>query len=161
MTADQKLRGRKLTAQQAVKLFQKFYDECSPEECLRAFGWSRPMPQVPPDWTVYEYSDGADVVGFGAIEIDLHGGDDTEAMLVLGVFPACRRRGHWRAIVASLVTRAKRMGADCASQIVYKENVEHYERVMKEAKGEESPWVYAGDVWFPAPGYGYFVHPIT
>ena len=165
-----KLRGRKLTAQSAVKLFARFYDECGPEECRRAFGWDRAQSQVRPNETTYEFSivqvepdpavpDKRVVVGFGTIELNTHNADDTEASLVLGVFPKHRRRGHWNSIMTWLVDRARKLGADSASQIVFKENEEHYNRVRAQAR-PEGPWIYAGDVWYPMPGYGYFVHPL-
>ena len=42
--------------------------------------------------------------------------------------------------------------------IVRKANAAHYNRTMREAHAEGSPWVYAGDVWYPEPAaHGIFV----
>lgn len=154
------LRSRQLTAQSAVKLFARFYRLCGAEECLNAFGWDDgPQGQLYPSETVYEFSVPGAVVGFGAIQLDAHRADDDEAMLTCGVFPKHRRQGYWRAIMAWLADRAKDLGADVASQIVFKANTEHYARVKRSAMTGGS-WIHAGDVWYPSPGYGYFVLPL-
>jgi GNAT superfamily N-acetyltransferase len=156
------LKARKLTPQQAVKLLATFYAECGPEEMGRAFAWDRPPQQLARDDTLYEFSvPGKGVVGFGKVQLDTRDASDTEAGLTIGVLPAHRRQGYWHAIVARLVKIAERLGADIATQIVYKENAEHCARVLREAEGASSPWFHAGTAWYPPPGYEYFVCPIT
>jgi hypothetical protein len=56
-----------------------------------------------------------------------------------------------------MIREAKQLGADQASIIVKKSNEAQYARTMREAFEEGSQWTYAGDVWYPSPGYGYFV----
>jgi hypothetical protein len=58
-----------------------------------------------------------------------------------------------------LVSRARQLGADFASRTVNKVNEDHYNRIMKLAHTTGSGWVYAGDIWWPMPGHGYFVYP--
>lgn len=151
--------GRKLTAQQAVKLFQKFWDSCGAEECGLAFGWDRPQQQLRRSETAYAFSSGDPLatVGFGTLEIDVNYADDNEAAFTCGVFPEHRRCGHWRAIVQWLTRRARRLGADSISQIIFLGNEKHHARVLHES--EAGPWIYAGKVWYPNP-YSYFVLPL-
>lgn len=164
------LTARKLTAQSAAKMFRRYFDACGADECRAAFGWDRPRV-VHPNEMIFEYSVDAmpdvpeprsdkfrAVVGFGLVEYDPRDYNDTEAMFVLGVFPEHRRRGYFTHIVDDLASRSRELGADTLSQIVFKDNDVHYKRVMKMA--ELGPWIYAGDVWYPAPGYAYFVLPL-
>jgi GNAT superfamily N-acetyltransferase len=168
------MKARKLTAQQAVKLLTEFYEQC-PEEMQKAFGWSHAPEQIGRNERVYEFRDRVEilvspsegeglteererVIGFGIIEMNTRDAADTEAFLSAGVFPAYRRKGYWHKITAWTVQKAKDLGADYASRVVMKENETHYKRSMREAHDEKSGWTYAGDHWYPAPGYGYFVY---
>lgn len=157
------MKARKLTAQQAVKLLTEFYGTGSPEDMEHSFNWNHAPEVVRANERVYEYSDEVDgvshVVGFGILEMNLKDATDTEAFLSCGVFPDHRRKGYWHKIMADLIERAQKLGADFCSRIVNKDNEEHFNRSMREAYTEGSGWVHAGDHWYPGAGHGYFVWP--
>jgi GNAT superfamily N-acetyltransferase len=164
------MKGRKLTAQRAVKLLAEFYETGTPEAMENSFGWSHAPDVLRQNERVYEYLDvweegnvvhNYTTVGFGILELNTRDARDTEAFLSCGVFPQFRRRGYWHKIMADLIQRSKALGADFCSRTVNKDNEEHYRRSMREAFEEGSGWVYAGDHWHPAPGYGYFVWPFS
>ena len=168
------MKMRRLTAQQAVKLLGEFYDTC-PDQMEAGFGWEHAPDQIGRNETIFEFRDKAAVpdpahpavpdvekevvVGFGILEMNLRDAADTEAFLSAGVFPPYRRRGYWHKIMDMMIDKAKALGADFAARVVMKENEEHYRRSMREAHSEGSGWIYAGDHWHPAPGYGYFIFP--
>lgn len=170
------MKTRKLTAQQAVKMLSEFYDTGTEVEMEHSFNWSHAPEVIKSNERVYEYRDevyilgdgpigeGSGhketvVVGFGILEINVHDASDNEAFLSCGVFPAHRRKGYWHKIMADLIEKADKLGADFASRIVNKDNEEHYNRSMREAYTEGSGWVHAGDHWYPGLGHGYFVWP--
>lgn len=163
------LKAKRLTAQQAAKLFEKFYEAHGPEVMARAYGWTAPDarslrsgekvwaftgPAPTPD-----YPNMTATIGWGICMLSSTDPDDTEATLVLGVFPEFQRRGYRAQIFDWLSAWAKSKGADYARMIVFKDNEAHYERTIAETK-KESPWTYAGDVWYPEPGYGIFVRDL-
>jgi len=176
------MKVRKLSAQNAVKLLGEFYETDTPEAMENSFAWSHAPEVLRANERIYEYSDmvqvgtepvaatatdsafekpimGWRVVGFGILEMNLRDARDTESFLSCGVFPAHRRRGYWHKIMADLIERSKKLGADFCSRTVNKENEEHYNRSMREAFSDDSGWIYAGDHIWPAPGHGYFVWP--
>lgn len=158
------MKAKRLSAQNAVKLLVEFYEQ-NPEEAEKAFGWTHEPEVLRANERVYAYSDmiggdtfadsGSKVIGFGILEMNTKDARDTEAFLSCGVFPAYRRKGYWHKIMADLIVRAKDLGADFCSRTVNKENEEHYRRSMREAYSD-SGWTHSGDIWDPAPGYGYF-----
>lgn len=161
------MKSRRLTAQQAVKLLAEFYATDSPEALENAFGWTHAPETLRRNDHVFAFEDQVTVdteaprtavVGFGILELNTRDAADTEAFLSVGVFPAYRRRGYWHKIMDFLLKRAEKLGADFASRTVNKENEEHYARSIREAYSEESGWIYAGDVWWPPSGHGYFVY---
>ncbi len=179
------MKARKLTAQLAIRLLERFYFAAGAEQCLASYSWDHP-PQQPPG-KVYEFSDDkippdradelrdailevetapqavapASVVGFGIINLNTKDAQDTEAVLWVGVFPGFRRLGYRVKIMDWLADRARQLGADTASFTVNKLNKEHYDRAMRESHSEGSKWVYAGDHFKPAPGYGYWFQNLT
>ena len=171
------MKMKRLTAQQAIRLIGEFCDTVGAMAVLLSFGWQRPPQNLRANEHVYAATDMIDkkktlaegerkgrdaptLVGFGIIELNTHDAEDDEAFLSCGVFPAYRHRGYWHAITAWMVERARELGADYATRFVFKENEEHYTRSMREAHEPGSPWVYAGDIWFPGPGYGKFMVPL-
>src|SRR5712691_5587332 len=166
------MKARKATAQQAIKILDQFCKECAEGEILKAFGWQHPPQQLRRSETPYVFSDQVapkegetgdpvlTVIGFGILGLNIRDAADDEAALSAGVFPPYRRRGYWHKIMEWMIERAKKLGADFCSRTVYKENEEHYNRSMREAHEEDANtrWIYAGDIFYPPPGYGYFVH---
>lgn len=162
------LTAKRLTAQQASKLFAAFYEAHGPEVMARAYGWSAPDARAlrPGEkvWAFYDpRAEGlvapGSAVGWGICMLSATDPDDTEATLVLGVFPEFQRRGYREQIFDWLSAWAKSKGADYARMIVFKDNEAHYARTIAETK-QDSPWTYAGDVWYPEPGYGIFVRDL-
>jgi len=155
------LTAKRLTAQQAAKLFAAFYDAHGADVMAKAYGWSAPDARaLRPGEKVWAFYDaiGAPVVGFGVCMLSSTDPDDTEATLILGVFPEFQRRGYRTAIFDWLSAWAKSKGADYARMIVFKDNDRHYARTIGESV--TGPWTYAGDVWYPEPGYGIFVRDL-
>jgi GNAT superfamily N-acetyltransferase len=166
------MKAKRLTAQQAIKLLAEFYETDTPERMGNAFGWDHAPETLKRSEHVFSFEDQvvtpkdgepgepiSAVVGFGILEMNTRDAADTEAFLSVGVFPAFRRRGYWHKIMAYLIERAEKLGADFASRTVNKDNEEHYARSIREAYSDESGWVYAGTNWFPGSGFGYFVWP--
>ncbi len=175
------MKGRRLTAQAAVKLFAQFFEENGAEAMGNSFGWDHAPQQLSPNEIVWEFTDGAQVgeetvdavgtdpghtvpvvkhvvVGFGILQMNVRDASDTEAMTTVGVFKAHRRKGYWHAITAWLIRKAQHMGADYCSRYVNEDNAEHYKRSMREAYSDDTKWIHAGDIWFPHH-MGYFVYP--
>jgi GNAT superfamily N-acetyltransferase len=159
------------TAQNATKILRTFYEAHGADVMMAAYGWREPTERMLKRnerfWAYYdrpERPDGApddpSLVGWGSLDLNTRDAEDTDAHLVVGVFPAYQRRGYRRAIYEHMVTQAEKLGADQCSIIVKKSNEAQFKRTMREAHEPDSTWVYAGDVWFPAPGYGYFVRPL-
>jgi len=160
------LTAKRLTAQQAAKLFAAFYEAHGAETMAKAYGWSAPDARaLRPGEKVWEFFDEVDtpeqpgqhLVGFGVCMLSTDP-DDTEAGLILGVFPEFQRRGYRTMIFDWLCAWAKSKGADYARMIVFKDNDVHYARTIEDSKS--GPWTYAGDVWYPEPGYGIFVRDL-
>lgn len=179
------LRAKRLTAQQAAKLWAEFYEAHGKDVMAQAYGWDSPAARpVRPGERVWEFSDGvvtppsmvADIiskpggicplrqrltVGWGACALSLTDPEDDEALLAMGVFPQFQRLGYRHAILDWMCEWARKRGAKTAQIIVFKDNEAQYERTMREAYEGDSPWVHAGDVWLPAPGHGIFVRDLT
>ncbi|HTK95414.1 MAG TPA: GNAT family N-acetyltransferase [Terriglobales bacterium] len=155
------MKARRLTAQQSVALLKVFCERHGAERIQAAYGWRQPPETMKASEKCWAFHDDNDaIVGWGSIFLDTRDADDDEAILVIGVFPASERQG-WRVkILDWLVARAKKLGADRASMTVLKANEAHYARTIEDTKREDSGWTYAGDIWFPAPGHGYFVYPL-
>lgn len=163
MSETPRLIAKRLTAQQAVKLWGEFYDAHGADQMHRSYGWDSPPQNLYRRGSrVYVFSvDAGQRVGWGEIELRTWDALDDEAFLSSGVFPDQQRNGYGASIMQWLVRKAKTLGADFASRAVNKVNEEHYNRIMKLAHTTGSGWIYAGDVWWPPPGHGYFVYPFT
>jgi GNAT superfamily N-acetyltransferase len=157
------VKAKRLTAQQAVKLWEEFYDSHGAEQMLKSYGWHHaPQTLYRRGMRVYVFtSHENNRVGWGSIELRTWDALDDEAFLSSGVFPDSQRHGYHAAIMSWLVAKARTLGADFASRTINKVNEEHYNRIMKLAHTTGSGWVYAGDIWWPTPGHGYFVFPFT
>lgn len=161
-----KLKATRLTAQQFVPLIKSFCEAHGAEQIKASYGWDSPSTRMYPGETCwcfhdFEYADGGDpVVGWGAMHFNTREAEEGDATLIVGVFPHAQRKGYRTAILDWMAARAKKLGASTASMIVNKTNETHYKRVVREAHTEGSPWIYAGDCWHPAPGYGMFVRPL-
>ena len=152
------MQARRLTAQHAVKLWSVFYDAYGSEQMGASFGWKHAPETVPAGKKVYAFGLDNDCVGWGGIYLNTNDATDDEAFLTVGVFPQHQRQGRRAVILEWLANKAFSLGADQASIIVYRANEAQYNRTMREAHVEDAKWVYAGDVWYPKPGYGYFVY---
>lgn len=150
------------TAQNAAKILGAFYTAHGPDVIKAAYGWEHAptLPRYRRFWAYYTGTPGF-LIGWGGMSFDTRDASDDEALLSVGVFPDHQRQGHRLAIYAHMAEAAKKLGADRASLIVLKSNEAQYKRHMREAHSDGSPWLYAGDVWLPAPGYGYFVCPLV
>jgi GNAT superfamily N-acetyltransferase len=134
---------------------------------LEAFGWEHKPENPARGERVYAYIEtdatmapAGTVIGWGSLHFDTTDAADTEAMVERGVFPQFQRRGYRLLIFEDLCQRAKALGAVYASVLIYKTNKAHYDRTMREAHTQGSLLRYAGDCWYPEPGYGYFVRPL-
>lgn len=161
------MKARKLTAQQFVPLIKSFCEAHGMEQIKASYGWDAPsttMFKGETVWAFYYDEPGCDPqlapVGWGSMHFNTRDAEEGDATLIVGVFPNCQGRGYRTKILDWMSARAKKLGATTASMIVYKANEKHYKRVMRECHTEGSPWLYAGDVWLPAPGYGMFVRPL-
>jgi GNAT superfamily N-acetyltransferase len=156
------------TAQNAVKTLAAFYAAHGAEQMAASYGWPQPPVQRRGRfWAYYDRTpDGypnppEQLIGWGGMSFDTRDASDDEAFLSVGVFPEYQRRGYRVQIYNHMSAVAKKLGAERASIIVLKTNEAQYKRTMREAHAEGSAWIYAGDNWFPAPGYGYFVRPLA
>jgi GNAT superfamily N-acetyltransferase len=160
------VKARKLTAQQFVPLIRSFCEAHGRDQIKASYGWDAPSTTMFKGETVWEFTDWLDpkptdgVVGWGSMHFNTRDAEEGDATLIVGVFPAWQGRGYRTQILDWMSARAKKLGATTASMIVYKSNEKHYNRVMKECHTEGSPWLYAGDCWYPAPGFGMFVRPL-
>lgn len=162
------MKARKLTAQQFVPLIKSFCDAHGMEQIKASYGWDAPSTTMFRGETVWAFLDGETcasgcqdcLIGWGSTHFNTRDAEEGDATLIVGVFPRFQGHGYRTQILDWMSARAKKLGATTASMIVYKANEKHYRRVMKECHTEGSPWLYAGDVWLPAPGYGMFVRPL-
>lgn len=160
------MKARKLTAQQFAPLIQQFYNAHGAEQMKASYDWDRPSTTMFKGETVWAFEEETAtpglsmVVGWGSMHFNTRDAEQADAVLIVGVFPDFQRRGYRVQILDWMAERAKKLGASSASMIVYKANEAHYKRIMREAHTEGSPWVYAGDVWYPSPGFGMFVRPL-
>lgn len=157
------MKARKLTAQQFVPLIKSFCEAHGPDQIKASYGWDSPSTRMFKGETVWEFADPAILnvpVGWGSMHFNTRDAEEGDATLIVGVFPAWQGQGYRTKILDWMSVRAKKLGATTASMIVYKSNEKHYKRVMKECHTEGSPWLYAGDCWYPVPGYGMFVRPL-
>lgn len=155
-----KLKAKRLTAQQAVKLWAEFYVAYGAEQMNASYAWTRPPVTVSTSEKVFEFLDeSSNRVGWGSYVLNTRDAEDDEARLSVGVYPKYQRLGYHSTILVELSERAAKKGADYASQVVLKSNAAHYARTRRNA--ENGPWVYSGDGWFPAPGFGYFIYPLS
>ena len=156
------LKARKLTAQQQLRMLTQFCEAHGAEQIEQSYGWEGGAPRTlaknERSWTFHV---GADIVGWGSVILNTQDGSDDEATLLVGVFPDQQKKGYRTQILDWLCAESARLGADWATMIVRKSNEVHYNRTMREAHDEGNPWTYAGDVWAPAPGYGYFIRGLT
>ena len=153
------MRAARCTAQQSAAMLAEFCTAWGPERIEAAYGWKHVPETLGRGVRMYSFTVDGVRVGWGIMELNTHDARDNEAVLSVGVFPDHTRQGHRDSILRWMAAKAKVLGADIASMIVYKVNEEHYLRCLREAK-TGSPWVYAGDIWAPAPGYGYFIQTL-
>lgn len=159
------------TAQNAVKILDQFCDAYGMEQIKASYGWQqKPVQRKGRFWAYYDRlivegcaeegtaKEGDVLVGWGGMSFDTRDASDDEAFLSVGVFPEHQRKGYRLAIYDHMIHHARELGADLASIIVLKSNEAQYQRTMREAHTAGSKWIYGGDVWEPAPGYGYFVY---
>jgi len=99
-----------------------------------------------------------EVVGWGSTQLGLADQDDDEAVMTAGVFPDFQRQGYRVAILDYMCKWAAEQGANYAVTNTNKSNTEQYARKIREA--ESGPWTFAGERWYPAPGYGIFVRDL-
>jgi ribosomal protein S18 acetylase RimI-like enzyme len=164
------MKMRKLTAQQAVKLWTKFFNDHGAEQMGKSYGWTHAPANVRSGELVFSFHDqiaagsgesGDSVVtliGWGSIQLKTWDASDDEAALSVGVFPMWQRRGYAQKIYARLLKKSQELGADYASQIVYKDNEAQHARVLKDAtENPASGWIHAGENWYD--GHDYFVYP--
>jgi len=163
------MKARKLTAQKAVALIHRFCTEIGAEQMYLSYGW-RSVPQGMKfnehcwefvDMDVNQPAPDVATVGWGSMFMDTRDADDDEALLVIGVFPEFQRRGYRTKILDWMVKKAKSLGADRVSMTVLKRNEAHYQRTLRECEAGTSGWLYAGDIWYPPTGSGYFVYPLS
>ena len=165
------LRAKRLTAQQMAALWVEFYEVYGAEVMYEAYGWSTPTSRAvrPGERAWAFYDDTTDenpatmnhLIGWGTCAMSLSDPDDDEAVLALGVLPQFARRGYRHQILDWLSDWAQKRGARTAKILVYKDNEAQYERTIREAYEFTNPWVHAGDVWFPPPGFGLFIRDLT
>lgn len=153
------MRATRCTAQQSAAMLAEFCAAYGPEVIESAYGWKHVPETLGRGVRMYSFVVDDVRVGWGIMELNTHDARDNEAVLSAGVFPEHQRQGHRDGILRWMVAKSRILGADIASFIVYKSNEEHYRRCLREAK-TGSAWVYAGDIWAPAPGYGYFIQPL-
>lgn len=161
------MKARRLTAQQFVPLIQRFWDEHGAEQMKASYDWDRPSTRMYPgervwafDHTLLASPQVTETVGWGSMHFNTRDAEQGDAVLIVGVFPAHQRQG-WRTMILDwMAVKAKALGAQSVSMIVYKANEAHYKRIMRESHTEGSPWIYAGDVFYPPPGFGMFVRPL-
>ena len=162
------MKARRLTAQQFVPLIQRFWTEHGAEQMKASYDWDRPSTRMYPGERVWAFDTESGVVppateivvGWGSMHFNTRDAEEGDAALLVGVFPYAQRHGYRVQILDYMAAKAKSLGATTASMIVYKANGTHYQRIMREAHTEGNPWTYAGDVWYPAPGYGMFVRSL-
>jgi hypothetical protein len=163
------MKARRLTAQQFAPLVKTFYDAHGAEQMKASYDWDNPGTRMYPGERVWAFEtellplDNAtqvQAIGWGSMHFNTRDADQGDAVLIVGVFPDFQRKGFRTAILDWMSAKAKALGAQTASMIVYKANEAHYRRIMRESHTDGSPWIYAGDVWHPAPGYGMFVRPL-
>jgi GNAT superfamily N-acetyltransferase len=161
------VKARKLTAQQFAPLVRSFYDAHGAEQMKASYEWERPSTQMFKGETVWAFEHTnlsspptTDVVGWGSMHFNTRDAEQGDAVLIVGVFPEHQRQGYRTKILDWMAERAKKLGATSTSMIVYKANEEHYKRIMRETHTAGSPWIYSGDCWYPAPGFGMFVRPL-
>jgi GNAT superfamily N-acetyltransferase len=161
------MKARRLTAQQFVPLIQRFWDEHGAEQMKASYDWDRPSTRMYPGERVWAFDQALPTVppeegtiGWGSMHFNTRDAEQGDAVLIVGVFPKFQRQGYRTQILDWMATKAKTLGAQSVSMIVYKANEAHYKRIMRESHTEGSPWIYAGDVFYPPPGFGMFVRPL-
>ena len=168
------MKARKLTAQQFAPIIRYFYNAYGAEQMKASYEWDSPSTRMYPGERAWAFSDtlktepetglkteAESVVGWGSMHFNTRDAEQGDAVLIVGVFPEAQRKGYRTKILDWMTERAKKLGATSVSMIVYKANESHYKRIMRETHTEGSPWIYAGDCWHPAPGFGMFVRPLT
>lgn len=163
------MKARRLTAQQFVPLIRRFYDAHGAAQMKASYDWDRPSVEMVKGervWAFYDVVDapeqpGEQLIGWGSMHFNTRDAEQSDAVLIVGVFPEYQRRGYRTRILDWMAERAKTLGASSASMIVYKSNETHYKRIMRESHTEGSKWQYAGDCWLPAPGFGMFVRELA
>jgi GNAT superfamily N-acetyltransferase len=154
------MKARRLTAQQFAPLVKTFYDAYGAEQMKASYDWDSPSTRMYPGERVWAFEDHVPGIGWGSMHFNTRDAEQGDAMLIVGVMPSHQRQGYRTTILDWMSAKAKALGAQTASMIVYKANEAHYRRIMRESHTDGSPWIYAGDVWYPAPGYGMFVRPL-
>lgn len=176
------MRTRKLTAQQAVKMWRAFDEAHGREQMTRSYGWEEHPPTgLRLGEHVFVFGDHVDkgdgavhaqptVVGWGSIQLNTKNADDDEAAVSVGVFPDYQRRGYAQKIYKVLLKRAEELGADYASQSIFTENAAQLARVMRLASHDKcgrgcdgdgsSGWIHCGSTWLPHT-LEHFIYPFA
>jgi GNAT superfamily N-acetyltransferase len=153
------LKAKRLTAQQSHELLTRFYREHGPEAMAASYGRTSPETRISRATRLWSFASEGVIVGWGGCVIDFNDSEDEEAMLSVGVFPEHQRNGYHMAILDWMAQNAKSRGAKQAAMMVLQTNKAHYERTIRHT--HNGPWIHAGSIWYPPPGMGYFVLPLT
>ena len=128
------IRGKRLTAQNRLKMLADFCTAHGSEQIIASYGWDhgdpRAMYRGEKCWAFYD-AEMKDCVGWGSIVLNTADQSDDEAQLLVGVLPAFQRLGYRTAILDWLCVKAKNLGAAFASMTVFKDNEAHYNRTMR------------------------------
>jgi GNAT superfamily N-acetyltransferase len=160
--------ARKLTAQQFAPIIRDFYNAHGAEQMRASYEWDSPSTRMYPGERAWAFSQPMlsspptePVVGWGSMHFNTRDAEQGDAVLIVGVFPDHQRQGYRTKILDWMAARAKKLGATSVSMIIYKTNEVHYKRIMRETHTDGSPWIYAGDCFYPPPGFGMFVRPLA
>lgn len=169
------LRAQKLTAQQAGRLMRRFYKAYGPDVMRDAYWWESPKDASISGgehaWAFYDdallegmqtgkqHANGG-LIGWGTSQLQLDVADDDEAVMAAGVFPEFQRRGYRKQILDWMCDWAREQGANYAVTNTNNSNEAQIRRKRREAE-QGGPWIYAGERWYPGPGYTIFVRDLN
>lgn len=168
--------AKTLTAQQAGRLWRRFYKAYGPDVMRDAYWWESPKDgSMGPGEYVWSFADEVSVIeaggpsippmakkviGWGSCQIQLDVMDDDEAVMAAGVFPEFQRSGYRTQILDWMCEWSKEHGINYAVTNTNNNNAVQIQRKKREAAAG-GPWQHAGERWYPAPGYTIFVRDLT